>query len=173
MSIFILRGLVAVFLALVSMATWVPRIRIAGVAPDLLLALTLVPAITRGPAWGAWTGFGLGLLVAVEQPRVFGSESLALALAGIAVARLARSLDRHNPVVLVFLLFIASLIAESVRALFLAGGSPWQAILLWFRYGLPGAVYTALVVPALAWALQKVSGSDLMASPGRRSPNRS
>jgi rod shape-determining protein MreD len=156
--VFIFRWVVVVFLILVSMATWIPAIRIAGVAPDLLLGVVLVFALKRGPVWGAWAGFVIGLLVAVEEPAALGIDSAALILAGYGVARGSKSLDRTNPVVLVFLLFVASLVAETARAIWMANTGEGSLPVLWVRFALPGALYTTILLPLLAWAAGRVLG---------------
>jgi rod shape-determining protein MreD len=156
--VFLVRWLVALFLILASMATWIPAIRIAGVGPDLLLGVVFVFALKRGPIWGAWAGFVIGLLVAVEEPAALGIESAALMLAGYGVARGSKSLDRTNPVVLVFLLFAASLIAETARTIWMAASGAGSVPALWLRWALPGALYTTLFLPFLAWAASRILG---------------
>jgi rod shape-determining protein MreD len=156
--VFVLRWVVVVFLILVCLATWVPSIRIGGVAPDLLLGIVFVFALRKGLYWGAWTGFVIGLLVSVEQPSTLGADSVALILAGVLVDRGSNSLDRHNPLVLVFLLFAASLAAESVRTIAMARGELLSLPALWLRWALPGALYTAAALPLLAWIVGKLLG---------------
>jgi len=154
----ILRWAVAVFLVLVSLATWVPRIQIAGVGPDLLLGLVFILALQQGPLWGIWTGFVLGLLVAVEQPAGLGVESMALSLAGLTAALGSNSLDRHNPLVQVFMLLLAALVAETVRVIWMAGSHPGSIPELWLRWAVPGAFYTALALPLLASGVARLLG---------------
>lgn len=152
-----LRWALVVFLLLASMATWVPRIRIAGIVPDLMAGVVLVLALRKGATWGAWTGVVLGLLIGVEQPEMLGRDALALACAGLMVGRSSTGLDRHNPLVATGLLFFAVLLADAVRLLWLADG-PGEYALLWLRWALPAAVYTTLVVPLLAWAGCRLAG---------------
>ena len=155
---FYVRWGVVVFLLLVSKATWVPKIQISGVEPDLLLGVSFLFAMGRGMKWGAWSGFVLGLLVDCEQPAHLGVESLALSLAGITVGRLSASLDRGNPLVVLILLFLAALVSESVRTFALAGASDSSAGVLWLRYALPGACYTTVLLPLLLTAAARVLG---------------
>ncbi len=155
---FLVRWATVVFLLLISLSTWVPHIRIAGVGPDLLLGVVFLLALRKGPVWGAWAGFVVGLLAGVEQPSALGAESMALALAGLVVGRASASVDRGNPIVLVILLFCAALIAETMRVIWMAGGNPGSILLLWLRWALPGSLYTTLVLPLLAWAAAAVLG---------------
>jgi rod shape-determining protein MreD len=153
-----LRLTVVVFLLLVSLATWVPRIRVAGVGPDLLLGVVFFIALRCGAAWGVWTGVVLGLLVGVENPAALGRDSLALGLAGLLVGRGLLGLDRTSPLVIVVLIFVAAFSADAVRVIFAGIPDPGSIPLLLLRWALPGAFYTALVVPVLAWTAARLLG---------------
>lgn len=154
------RFAVVVFLALVSLATWVPQIRVAGVGPDLLLGIVFFIALRRGAAWGVWTGVVLGLLVGVEDPAALGRDSLALGLAGLLVGRGLLGLDRTSPFVIVVLMFAAGLSADAVRVVLAGIPDPGSIPVLLLRWALPGALYTAIVVPALAWAAARLLGLE-------------
>lgn len=151
------RWAVVLFLVLASMATWVPRIRIAGIAPDLLVGVVLIVALRKGATWGVWTGVALGMLVGVEQPEALGRDALALSCAGLLVGRGSIGLDRHNPLVATGLLFVAAFLADAVRLLWVADGIG-DVPLLWLRWALPAAIYTTLVVPLLAWTACRLVG---------------
>jgi rod shape-determining protein MreD len=152
------RLIVVVFLVLVSMATWVPRVRIAGVGPDLILGVVFFLALRRGAAWGVWTGVLLGLLVGIEDPAALGNDSLALGLAGLLVGRGLLGLDRGNPLVILVLIFVAALSADTVRAILAGLHNPGSVPFLIIRWALPGALYTVCVVPVLAWASARLLG---------------
>lgn len=153
-----LRFAVVIFLVLVSLATWVPRVRVAGVGPDLFLGVVFFIALRRGAAWGVWFGVALGLLVGVEDPATLGRDSLALGLAGLLVGRGLLGLDRTNPLVIVVLIFVAAFSADAVRVLLAGIADPGSIPLLLLRWALPGALYTAIVVPVLAWAAARLLG---------------
>jgi rod shape-determining protein MreD len=156
--VFVVRWATAVFFLLMLQVTWVSKLRIAGVGPDLFLGVVFVLALRRGVGWGVWTGFVLGLLIGVEQPAGLGLESLALCLAGLVVGRGARSLDRTNPLVMVVLLLASSLTAETVRVFAMAGKDVGAVPLLFCRWALPGAIYTMLFLPLLAWVVIQILG---------------
>ena len=153
-----LRWAGAIFLLLLSLATWVPRIRIAGVGPDLLLGVVFVFAFQRGATWGAWIGVLLGLLIGVEQPEALGRDCLALALAGLFIGRASVGLDRENPLVQLGMLFSGAVVADLVRMVGLLAGDPLGAPLFVARWVLPGALYTTIVWPLLLWAFRTVLG---------------
>jgi rod shape-determining protein MreD len=147
----IVRWAVVVFLVLVSLATWVPRIRIGGVGPDLVLGVVFFFALRRGATWGVWTGVVMGLLVGIEDPATLGRDSLALGLAGLLVGRGSIGLDRGNPIVALILVFASAFTADAVRVILAGLPDPGTIPLLLVRYALPGALYTVIAVPLLAW----------------------
>jgi rod shape-determining protein MreD len=154
----VFRWAVVVFFVLVSLATWVPHVRVAGVGPDLLCGVVFFIALRRGAAWGVWIGVVLGLLVGVEDPATLGRDSLALGLAGLVVGRGLLGLDRGNPLVIMVLIFLAACSADTVRITFAGIHDPGSIPLLFVRWALPGALYTVVVVPALAWAATRLLG---------------
>jgi rod shape-determining protein MreD len=154
----IFRWAVVIFFVLVSLATWVPRVQVAGVGPDLVLGVVFLIALRRGGAWGVWTGVVLGLLVGVEDPATLGGDSLALGVAGLLVGRGLLGLDRGNPLVILMLIFISAFSADAVRVVLSGVPDPASIPLLLLRWALPGAVYTTLLVPALAWAAARLLG---------------
>lgn len=147
---YLLRLLAVLFVLLVCQATWVPKIAVFGVMPDLFVALTFAIAVSRGMTAGAWAGLLIGLLLDVEQPALLGMNAVALSASGFVVGRLSAQLEPGNPLVLGVLLFLAALTAESVRAVGLGLSGAGSPVALWFRFALPGAVYTMLLIPALS-----------------------
>ena len=154
----LIRWACVVFLLLLSLSTWVPHIRIAGITPDLLYGVVFVFALRRGAAWGVWLGVALGLLIGVEEPAALGRDSAALALAGLLVGRGALGMDRTNPFVLLVLLFGGALVADTARAVWGGVADPGMIPLLILRWALPGALYTILVLPILAWVAGRILG---------------
>jgi len=148
----------AIFLLLLSLATWVPRIRIAGVAPDLLFGVVFVFALRRGATWGAWVGLVLGLLIGVEQPEALGRDCLALSLAGLYIGRATIGLDRENPLVRLGMLFSGAVVADLVRMIGPLASDPASAPLFIVRWVLPGALYTTILWPLLLWGFRTVLG---------------
>ncbi len=94
-------GLAALFLmiAVTVQTSVLSNIAVAGVTCDLVLIVVIALALSRGPEWGAITGFGGGLLLDVVPPadHTAGRWALALALAGY-VAGLIRRETSAGPV---------------------------------------------------------------------------
>lgn len=157
-ALYILRLVAATFVLLVLQGTLVPRLEFAGIAPDLLLGAVFRVAVRRSQAWGLWVAVLLGLLVDLEQPARLGLSSLGYVLAVIAIDRGSRALDRTSPIVLFIVLFGAGMITESLRSAWLADWAPWKGTGFFFRFGLPSAFYTAIVLAAGSWIVNQLLG---------------
>jgi rod shape-determining protein MreD len=94
-------GLAALFLmiAVTVQMSMLPQLAVAGVTCDLVMIVVVAFALSRGPEWGAITGFAGGLLLDVVPPadHAAGRWALALALAGY-VAGLIRRETSAGPV---------------------------------------------------------------------------
>jgi len=157
--IYVLRLAAVVFLLLVIQSTWIAKIEIAGIAPDLMLAPIFVVALQRGRTWGIWCAFAIGLLLDLEQPARLGISSLAYLLAVLLLDRGARALDRSSPIVLLVLFAVSALLSELVRGVWLGDGDLVRTLATFARVSIPCAIYTTLVVPAGSWVLARIVGS--------------
>lgn len=94
-------GLAALFLmvAVTVQTSVLTNIAVAGVTCDLTLIVVIALALSRGPEWGALTGFAGGLLLDVVPPadHTAGRWALSLAIAGY-VAGLIRRETSTGPV---------------------------------------------------------------------------
>ncbi len=94
-------GLAALFLivAVTVQTSVLTNIAVAGVTADLTLIVVIALALSRGPEWGAISGFVGGLLLDVVPPadHTAGRWALALAIAGY-VAGLIRRGASSGPV---------------------------------------------------------------------------
>jgi rod shape-determining protein MreD len=81
-------GLV-LLIAYLLQVSLVSQLRLFGVAPDVLLLVTILVAFEGGREVGALTGFAAGLLADLSLPTPLGLSALALAVVGnlVAVAR--------------------------------------------------------------------------------------
>ncbi len=127
-----------------------PKLAIAGVQPDLAAALVFYLTLRRGGNFGIVAGFVLGLLVDVDRPEGIGITSLAWSTMALFTAWLSEAMDASDPIVAGFLLFLAVLVAESIRALCVGGPDVGRFAMIWIRWSLPTAAYTGLAVPILA-----------------------
>jgi rod shape-determining protein MreD len=90
-----LKAAVILFVAVVLQVTFLGTLGF--VAPDLVLVTVVVVALLRGPVFGAFAGFGAGLLldVATLSP-VLGVASLVLATAGYWIGRYGETTGRDR-----------------------------------------------------------------------------
>jgi len=86
-----------VLVALVLQTTAGNYLAIAGVAPDVLLALTLSFGLLFGWQVGAGTGLAAGLLLDLTFGRFVGLHGLSLGLTGLLVGLGESSVVKDNP----------------------------------------------------------------------------
>jgi rod shape-determining protein MreD len=143
--------------ALVLQASLFTEVRVADVAIQLLLAVTIAAGITGGPDRGAVIGFvaGLGMDLLIRTP--FGLTALAYASTGYvsglvneAVVRSARTLS-----VLIALAAAVFAIAVFVVAGELVGESLLSTPYLW-RIVLVNAVGCAVLILPCRWVMRWV-----------------
>ncbi len=154
----VVRILLLAFVLLISQATWVSRIAIFGVTPDLFIGMAFYITLKRGASWGLLTALFLGLLIDIEDPQRLGLHSLAYCVMVVAVDRWLRNFDRTSPIVLFVLLLLVSLISEVIRLVWFVSGAPLPMLTGLFRWAIPSAVYTVVITSAVSWALSRVLG---------------
>lgn len=149
---FYLRYLLLAFGLLLFEGTVLSRLALAGVSPDLALALTVYAGLFGGGRGGVAIGFLLGLVRGCADPAWLGLESLLLAAVGFAAATTSGMINRGSPWVQALLIALLLLAHDLVRALVLRGFAPWPALLDWLGSSPIAALYTAILAP-LAVAL--------------------
>jgi rod shape-determining protein MreD len=86
--------LVVVFVAaMAAQWWWSTHLAMAGVAPQLLLVLTVATAARYGSLWAMSCGFFWGLFLDVLGARLFGANALALTLVGYVTGSVRRQID--------------------------------------------------------------------------------
>ncbi|MBI4425627.1 MAG: rod shape-determining protein MreD [Elusimicrobia bacterium] len=76
---------------------WCTYFTFWGLAPQLLLILTVAIAATSGPVAGQCYGFAWGLVLDVAGVRLFGANALALTVSAYAVGNARRQMDVSSP----------------------------------------------------------------------------
>ncbi len=155
---FALRLALAVYAALAFRLTIGAGIAIAGVQPDLMAAIVFYLTLAKGAPFGIVIGFFLGLLVDVDRPELLGVTSLSWATLAYLTTRLKEAVEASDPVVAAALLFLVVLAAETIRSVVVGGFDPLGVGLIWIRWALPTAAYTAVTVPILLWLLNDLIG---------------
>jgi rod shape-determining protein MreD len=87
------RGAALFFAAMLVQWWWNAHMAYGGVAPQFLLALTVVIAARRGPLAALLVGYAWGLYADVLRADLFGANALLYALAGYAAGMVRRQID--------------------------------------------------------------------------------
>lgn len=160
-------GLAALFLvvAVTVQTSVLSNVAVAGVTCDLVLIVVVALALSRGPEWGAITGFTGGLLLDVVPPadHTAGRWALALALAGY-VAGLIRRERSAGPVgplgVALTVVFSAAL---SLLVYSATGSLLHDPSVVWGEFGVRlgiaagyDVVGAIVVIPLVMWIMGRV-----------------
>lgn len=147
---------VVVITAVLIQTTWLDKIRVQNVLPDLTLLLVVFFAVTDGDERAMFTGVLGGIYQDVAGEAVLGHHVLCNVVAAFVVARISRRLVLDHPVVKVGLVMGASLLHGALYLSIEYVQSPaLPALHRLITSVVPGAFYNTLVTPIvfglLAW----------------------
>ena len=164
-SSLVLAGMVLGALAIETSVTF--RLMLWGVEPSLLLGLVYYFARYQGAIPGAVLGFLVGLLEDLSTPEHLGLHALAKCLVGYAIGKLwaGQRMFKDNLRAQTVTLLAAGIAHDALVLAVVAHGHPGRFLALFFRLGLPSALYTALFCPLLVttWSWLRVKGPQLHA----------
>ncbi|MDH7569861.1 MAG: LytS/YhcK type 5TM receptor domain-containing protein, partial [Armatimonadota bacterium] len=103
----------ALLVALALQTTWLQRIAVAGVAPDLVLVVALCAGLLDGPGSGAVYGALGGLMQAYAQGLHLGSLGVTRALAAFLAGMVETRLLRDSVIVPMGTVLCCSLVAHA------------------------------------------------------------
>lgn len=136
---------------------WSSHLLILGLAPQLLLVLTVIAASRMGPIGAMCFGFAWGLYLDVFDTHLFGAKALSLTLVGYGVGSVRRQIDVSGLGPL-----CAILLPVSWGFYILPGLLGWvfKAGFMWVGWSvfLLGPIYNCLIIPLAAWAWEGVVG---------------
>jgi rod shape-determining protein MreD len=125
---------------------WGTHFPVFGLAPNVLLALTIAAAARSGPVAGQCYGFAWGLFLDLLSAHVFGANALAFTVVGYVIGSMRRQMDvgsAPSQAVLV-------LVINPLHYLFYGVvGLVFERHFLWAGWGafLAVPLYTALASP--------------------------
>ena len=124
---------------------------IFGLAPQLLLVLTIIVAARIGPIAAMCYGFAWGLFLDVYEPHLFGSKALTLTLVGYGVGAARRQIDVSGLAPLCVITFSMTWAYYLTTGIL---GLLFMRIFFWVGWApfLLGPVYNCLILPFAAWA---------------------
>ena len=138
--------LIIFLLVIPVQASLVAPLSIAGIRPDLPLAVLFIIGLLTGPAEATLAGIGIGLVQDIGSAGLIGFSGFTRGLAGLAAGFLGtRVLDIGNPAIVLFLAVVS--LAEGIMiSIFLQttyGDVPFFSMLAGRL--LPQALYTSLL----------------------------
>jgi rod shape-determining protein MreD len=132
------------------------RLSILGVRPDLVLAAVVMLARRRGPLVGTVVGFCVGLMQDGLTPDRLGLHAALLCTMGFAFGHLRVSMLWETPAATGLILLLAGVAHELLLRAFLAQGLWGAALTSMLTTGLGTALYTAVLVPLVMYAVPRV-----------------
>lgn len=139
-------GIFLFFMGLAVQWFWSTHMTAWGMAPHILLMLTIAVAGRSGPVAGQCYGFAWGIFLDVASAHIFGSNALAFTLVGYGVGVLRRQMDVESlapQIILVALL-------TPVYFLFIGlVGAVFEHAFLWIGWNrfLLEPLYSCIVAP--------------------------
>jgi rod shape-determining protein MreD len=134
-----------------------PILGLAGVAPDVPLALAVMVALRRGPETGCLTGFFAGLLQDLTGPGLVGIQALTKALTGFVAGFAGGRFTVRDPLVqvpgLVLLTVVEGLLRFGVLQLF---HFPTDLLDVMMQVILPQALFNGVLGAAALFGLAAV-----------------
>ena len=132
------------------------RIAILGVRPDLVLGVLVLVARRGGPMVGTLLGFAVGLMQDGLTPDHVGLGALLLCTVGFVSGNLRESIFWESPLAAALIVLLSALFYNLAQLALVAPGHPGPLAMNFLRFGIPGAVYTAVLLPALAYAVPRI-----------------
>ncbi len=150
---------ILVVLTALLQTTWLERIRVAGVTPDLMLLLVVYIGLTEGESRAMATAVLGGIFKDVAADMTLGHHVLGLTLVGYMAGRITRRLVTEHPAIKTALVLGGALLNGLLFTAVLFIQKPdTPAMITILAEIIPGAFYTALVTPLVFWGLDKVLG---------------
>lgn len=151
------RALLVLTLAIVGLALETSvfgQATLVGAKPELLVLITVAIAMADGPAFGAITGFVLGMLTDSVLPLPQGVSALTFTIAGYTVGRVRAQVQRPSawlPIIMVSVSTFLSVLLYAALTFVIGRAtlSPLHVVRDAALAGLYNALLTPFVFPAL------------------------
>ncbi len=137
---------------LLAQLTFANLLSIYEIKPDFILVFLVYISLKFGRLWGTTSGFGMGLMIDCFMTPLFGINALCKSFVGFLVSLMPRRVTGTPHLDGGFLLFFGALLHDFIFNLIYSLGSETALLFIFFRYALPGAIYTTLV-GALTYAV--------------------
>ena len=157
------RYILLIALALFLQTSWVHKLSIFEVRPDVILLVLVYIGITSGQIQATLFGFFSGFLLDIYQdPQSMGINALVNSLVGFAVGYSRVGVVAEDIQVQALILFLAGILHDTI---FFALSDPADLFSLMLRRGVGTACYTAClgVGLSLLWSVRFDRGTRLNA----------
>jgi rod shape-determining protein MreD len=141
----VVKLVLVLLLAFLVQTTWVHRIAVFELEPDLVLLVLVFAALSAGACEATILGFAVGFLQDVYLPANLGVNALAKSIVCFAIGFGRIGIMAERVQVQVGLVFGAVLVHDAIYYLGDHGLQLAQVPLFWLRYSLGRAFYTSLI----------------------------
>ena len=153
--------LVLIIITALLEATWLQKISIQQVVPNLVLVLVVYFSITEGAERGMYTGFIGGIFQDVAANTGVGHHVICLVIIGYIVGRMAARLTTDNPYVKTMTVLFATIVHEILYVVIEYIQKVDIEAMYTMSYGImPSAFYTACVTPIIFYILLRIRGDN-------------
>ena len=146
----IVRNILFIALAVLVQTSWIHKLQLLGVTPDIVLLLIAYIGIREGQISGTIYGFFSGLLLDFYDPHVLGINALANSVVGFAVGYTRVGVCAEDIRVQALILFAATLLHDAIYFTMFSISEPAKILPTFFRYGPASAFLTALFGTAVS-----------------------
>ncbi len=149
---------IAVILAVVIQATWLPAMHLPGqVTPDLILIMVVSVGLLRGPDKGLFFGIVSGLFLDLLSGHIIGVQALSKMALGFCAGLMEKNIFKDNILVPAMAVFGATLVFESFNIFFyMAFHANYNFLSTFLSTILPLAFYNALFAPFIYYLVLKM-----------------
>jgi len=139
--------------------TYLERVRVFGVLPDMMVLLVVFFSLREGEEWGMFTALVGGLFQDVASDSVLGHHVLGLALVAFFVGKLSTRLVTDHPAVKAGLVLLSGVSSGLFFVVIKYLQKPTVPVVqLTLSEVIPAAFYTALLTPFVFWLIERVVG---------------
>jgi rod shape-determining protein MreD len=149
-----------VFLLLILQVTLFRKIEVAGVRPDAVIVVLVYVALAYGPVVGAVFGFFICLAEYSVLASGLASLPLAGTLIGYLVGRYGTKIMYESYLVQLVIIFVSVIVFDIINFIWLGSAEYWLGF---FRYTIPGALYTALAGVIVVAVVERIGGLRIIA----------